>query len=162
MLNRFGVVCAFVTNEYMQEGIEALPSNVKVSLKDAELYFTTTKKQISTVLTTNYDELEVTLNNILQASGRIVTEELAVYSHAVSLTNLNDIVTGLDAIKQDLQMIDKITKDLRTNASQLDIGMSYIIFYRCLFSKSSDKLFFFFFNVYITELLEFNFSCTRS
>ncbi|KAK0097136.1 hypothetical protein PV326_003197 [Microctonus aethiopoides] len=117
----FGVVCAFVTNEYMQEGTEALPSNVKVSLKDAELYFTTTKKQISTVLTTNYDELEVTLNNILQASGRIVTEELAVYSHAVSLTNLNDIVTGLDAIKQDLQMIDKITKDLRTNASQLDI-----------------------------------------
>lgn len=119
---RFGVVCAFVTNEQMQEGTENLPSRAKTNLKDVELYLTTTKKQISTLLTTNYNELKITLNNILQASGKIVTEELAAYSHAVSLTNLNDIVSGLDAIRQDLRMIDKLTRDLRTNASQLDIG----------------------------------------
>ncbi|XP_034944559.1 prominin-like protein [Chelonus insularis] len=117
----FGVVCAFVTNEHMQQGTENLPSNAKISLKDVELYLTTTKEQINRLLITNYNELEITLNNILQASGRIVTEELAVYSHAVSLTNLNDIVSGLDTIRQDLKMIDKITRDLRTNASQLDI-----------------------------------------
>ncbi|XP_057323214.1 prominin-like protein isoform X2 [Microplitis mediator] len=117
----FGVVCAFVTNEQMQEGTENLPSRAKTNLKDVELYLTTTKKQISTLLTTNYNELKITLNNILQASGKIVTEELAAYSHAVSLTNLNDIVSGLDAIRQDLRMIDKLTRDLRTNASQLDI-----------------------------------------
>ncbi|XP_044575235.1 prominin-like protein [Cotesia glomerata] len=117
----FGVVCAFVTNEYMQEGIENLPSRAKTNLKDVELYLTTTKKQISTLLTTNYNELEITLNNILQASGKIVTEELAAYSHAVSLTNLNEIVSGLDTIRQDLRMIDKLTRNLRTNASQLDI-----------------------------------------
>lgn len=119
---RFGVVCAFVTNEYMQEGVEGLPDQAKTSLEDVELYLTTTKHEINNLLITNYDELEVTLNNILQASGRIVTEELAIYSHAVSLTNLNDIVSGLDAIREDLRMMNKITQELRMNASQLDIG----------------------------------------
>ncbi|XP_063981410.1 prominin-like protein isoform X2 [Diachasmimorpha longicaudata] len=117
----FGVVCAFVTNEYMQEGTEDLPSQAKTSLKDLELYLTTTKLQINTLLKDNYNELEITLNKILQASGRIVTDELAIYSHAVSLKNLSDIVSGLDAIRQDLRMMNQITQELRTNASQLDI-----------------------------------------
>ncbi|XP_043279042.1 prominin-like protein isoform X2 [Venturia canescens] len=117
----FGVVCAFVTNEYMQEGIEEFPDQTRTNLEDLELYMTITKLEINNLLRTNYAELETTLNNILQASGKIVTEELAIYSHAESLTNLNDIVSGLDIIRGDLQMMNKITQDLRTNASQLDI-----------------------------------------
>ncbi|KAK2575115.1 hypothetical protein KPH14_008839 [Odynerus spinipes] len=117
----FGVVCAFVTNEYMQEGTKELPSNVKTNLKDVKLYLTTTKREINTVLKTNYGELEITLNNILQASGRIVTEQLAEYSHAVSLTNLNDIVAGLESIREELHSMNRITQELRMNASQLDI-----------------------------------------
>nr|XP_031832726.1 prominin-like protein isoform X2 [Nomia melanderi] len=117
----FGVVCAFVTTEYMQEGTKELPNNIKVSLKDVKLYLTTTKEQVNAALTTNFDELEFNLNNILQASGRIVTEQLAEYSHAVSLTNLSDIVAGLESVKEDLMTMQTITRDLRTNASQLDI-----------------------------------------
>ncbi|XP_011265455.1 prominin-like protein isoform X5 [Camponotus floridanus] len=117
----FGVVCAFVTNEYMQEGTKELPTNAKTSLKDVKLYLTTTKQEIDNLLKTNPEELEVTLNNILQASGKIVTEQLAEYSHAVSLTNLNDIVAGLESIREDLRLMNKITQDLRINASQLDI-----------------------------------------
>ncbi|XP_029169888.1 prominin-like protein isoform X2 [Nylanderia fulva] len=117
----FGVVCAFVTNEYMQEGTRELPTNAKTSLKDVKLYLTTTKQEIDNLLKTNPEELEVTLNNILQASGKIVTEQLAEYSHAVSLTNLNDIVAGLESIREDLRLMNKITQELRTNASQLDI-----------------------------------------
>nr|XP_012152652.1 PREDICTED: prominin-like protein isoform X3 [Megachile rotundata] len=117
----FGVVCAFVTNEYMQDGTKELPSNVKTSLKDVKLYLSTTKQEINNLLKTNFDELEINLNNILQASGRIVTEQLAEYSHAVSLTNLSDIVAGLESIKEDLKTMHTITRDLRTNASQLDI-----------------------------------------
>ena len=104
----------------MQEGIETLPDQTKTSLEDVELYLTTTKQEINNLLQTNYAELEVTLNNILRASGRIVTEELAIYSHAVSLTNLNDIVSGLAAIREDLRMMNKITQELRINASELD------------------------------------------
>ncbi|XP_076234166.1 prominin-like protein isoform X2 [Calliopsis andreniformis] len=117
----FGVVCAFVTNQYMQEGTKELPSNVKISLKDVKLYLSTTKLQINNLLKTNFEELEINLNNILQASGRIVTEQLAEYSHAVSLTNLSDIVAGLESIKEDLKTMQTVTRDLRTNASQLDI-----------------------------------------
>ncbi|KAL0130174.1 hypothetical protein PUN28_002047 [Cardiocondyla obscurior] len=117
----FGVVCAFVTNQYMQEGIKELPCKAKTSLKDVKLYLTTTKQEIDNLLKTNPEELEVTLNNILQASGKIVTEQLAEYSHAVSLTNLNDIVSGLESIREDLRLMNKITQELRTNASQLDI-----------------------------------------
>lgn len=119
---RFGVVCAFVTNEYMQEGTRELPTNAKTSLKDVKLYLTTTKQEIDNLLKTNPEELEITLNNILQASGRIVTEQLAEYSHAVSLTNLNDIVAGLESIREDLRLMNNITQALRTNATQLDIG----------------------------------------
>ncbi|XP_025161790.1 prominin-like protein isoform X10 [Harpegnathos saltator] len=117
----FGVVCAFVTNEYMQEGTKELPHNAKTSLKDVKLYLSSTKQEIENLLKTNCEELEVTLNNILQASGKIVTEQLAEYSHAVSLTNLNDIVTGLESIREDLRLMNKITQELRINASQLDI-----------------------------------------
>lgn len=120
--HRFGVVCAFVTNEYMQEGTKELPSNVKTNLKDVKLYLGTTKLEINNLLVQNYKELEITLNSILRASGKIVTEQLAEYSHAVSLTNLNNIVAGLDMIKRDLDDINKITTELRLNASELDIS----------------------------------------
>lgn len=106
----------------MQDGTKELPSNIKTNLKDVRLYLITTKRQINTVLKTNYGELEITLNNILQASGRIVTEQLAEYSHAVSLTNLNDIVIGLESIREELRSMNRITQDLRMNASQLDIS----------------------------------------
>lgn len=122
----FGVVCAFVTNQYMQDGTKELPTNVKTSLMDVKLFLTTTKLQINNILQTNFDELEINLNSILQASGRIVTEQLAEYSHAVSLTNLSDIVAGLESIKEDLKTMQTITRDLRTNASQLDIGTRFI------------------------------------
>lgn len=107
----------------MQDGTKELPNNVEVSLKDVKLYLSSTKQEINNILKTNFDELEINLNNILQASGRIVTEQLAEYSHAVSLTNLSDIVAGLESIKEDLKTMQTITRDLRTNASQLDIGM---------------------------------------
>lgn len=113
----------------MHDGTKQLPENTKVSLKDLRLYLTTTKRQIETLLISNFHELEITLNNILQQSGRIVHERLAEYSHAVSLMNLNDIVAGLDAIRQDLKMMNKITQELRVNASELDIGnYSFLIF----------------------------------
>ncbi|XP_017759376.1 PREDICTED: prominin-like protein isoform X3 [Eufriesea mexicana] len=117
----FGVVCAFVTNEYMQDGTKEFPHNMRVSLKDVKLYLSSTKEEINYSLKTNFDELEINLNNILQASGRIVTEQLAEYSHAVSLTNLSDIVASLESIKEDLKIMHTITRDLRTNASKLDI-----------------------------------------
>lgn len=78
--------------------------------------------EIDTLLKQNYRELDYALNNILQASGKIVTEQLAEYSNAVSLMNLDNIVSGLGSISKDLKSINEITKYLRSNASQLDIS----------------------------------------
>jgi prominin 1 len=117
----FGVVCAFVTNEQMQEGTRDLTKTARTSLGDVKLYLGTTKREVETLLKVNYDELEIALNGILQASGKIVTEQLAESSHAVSLMNLNDIVAGLDSIRKDLKMMNDITKELRNNASHLEI-----------------------------------------
>ncbi|XP_015513238.1 prominin-like protein isoform X2 [Neodiprion pinetum] len=122
----FGVVCAFVTNEYMQEGTNELPNNLKTNLKDVQLYLRVTSREIDNLLGTNYNQLEYTLNNILQASGRIVTEQLAKYSDAASLTNLNNIVSGLGEIGNDLKMIKDITQGLRTNATQLEIELRQV------------------------------------
>ncbi|XP_012256989.2 prominin-like protein isoform X2 [Athalia rosae] len=119
----FGVVCAFVTNQYMQDGTDELPINIKTNLNDVRLYLGVTKKEINNLLEQNYNELEVTLNNILQACGKIVTEQLAEYSNAVSLTTLNNIVSGLGAIRHDLNNIKRITQGLRENATKLDFAV---------------------------------------
>lgn len=127
----------------MQEGIKELPSNAKTSLKDVKLYLDATKQEIKILLETNCEELEISLNNILQASGKIVTEQLAEYSHAVSLTNLNDIVAGLESIREDLRLMNNITQGLRTNASQLDIGTQSLSIEQ-LFKKNNVYQFFYF------------------
>lgn len=41
---RFGVVCAFVSNEYLEDGVKELPSNVKKSLNDTRLFLNNTKQ----------------------------------------------------------------------------------------------------------------------
>ena len=115
----FGVVCAFATNEYMQDGTRELPQAAKTSLADVRLYLATTKAHISSLLILNYQELERALQSILQASGKIVSEMLAESTHAVSLMNLNDIVVGLESIRGDLATMNSITRELRNNASNL-------------------------------------------
>lgn len=39
---RFGVVCAFVTNEYMEDGTQKLPSRLRTSINDTKLYLSNT------------------------------------------------------------------------------------------------------------------------
>lgn len=40
---RFGVVCTFVSNEYIEDGVKELPSNLKKSLNDTRLFINNTK-----------------------------------------------------------------------------------------------------------------------
>lgn len=43
-VDRFGVVCAFVTNEYLQHGTKNLPNDIRSSIHDTDLYLNNTKK----------------------------------------------------------------------------------------------------------------------
>ena len=45
----FGVVCAFVTNEYMEDGTQKLPSRLRTSISDTKLYLSNTQ-MVSTCL----------------------------------------------------------------------------------------------------------------
>ena len=40
---RFGVVCAFVTNEYMEDGTQKLPSRLRNSINDTKMYLSNTE-----------------------------------------------------------------------------------------------------------------------
>lgn len=44
IVDRFGVVCAFVTNEYLQHGTRNLPNDIRSSIHDTDLYLNNTKK----------------------------------------------------------------------------------------------------------------------
>ncbi|XP_046660141.1 prominin-like protein isoform X2 [Homalodisca vitripennis] len=120
ILIAFGVVCAFVTNEYLETGTRALPDDVHVSLSDTDLYLENTKKEVNNLLITNYGELESTLNTILHRSGEIMKEELGEVSKAEVISNLTNIVQGLNIIRTDLTNIDSLSVRLKDKAVELE------------------------------------------
>uniref|UniRef100_T1HML5 Uncharacterized protein n=1 Tax=Rhodnius prolixus TaxID=13249 RepID=T1HML5_RHOPR len=62
----FGVVCAIVTNEYMEEGAQNIPKTVRISVRDTKLYINNTRKEVNTLLVTNFGELDIVLNGLLR------------------------------------------------------------------------------------------------
>ncbi|XP_001946597.2 prominin-like protein isoform X2 [Acyrthosiphon pisum] len=123
ILISFGVVCTFVSNEYLEDGVKELPTNVKKSLNDTRLFINNTKKEVDNLLVVNFDELEETLSNILEASGEIVKKKLGEVSKASVLSNLTAVVNGLGLIKQDLSNVDSLTRQLQETALQLDAAL---------------------------------------
>lgn len=119
----FGVVCAFTTNEYLEEGVQSFPEHIRVSLKDTDLYLNNTKEEVNTLFVDNFNELESTLSRILDASGKIVLDKLGHTSKAIALLNLTTIVEGLSTIHKDLENIERLTKTLQNNALQLAQGL---------------------------------------
>ncbi|XP_054282526.1 prominin-like protein isoform X2 [Macrosteles quadrilineatus] len=116
----FGVVCAFVTNEYLETGTRSLPNDLKTSLTDTDLYLNNTKKEVNNLLVTNYGELETTLNTILHKSGEIMKEQLGEVSKAEVISNLTTIVKGLSIIRSDLSNIDSLSVQLKDKAIELE------------------------------------------
>ncbi|XP_069697439.1 prominin-like protein isoform X3 [Periplaneta americana] len=115
----FGVVCAFVTNEYMEDGTQKLPYRMRTSINDTKLYLANTEVEVDTLLITNFGELKTVLDNVLQKSGAIVQNELAEVSRAIILSNLTELVKGLEGVKTDLQDIHYTTKSLQSNSNNL-------------------------------------------
>lgn len=64
---RFGVVCSFVSNQYMQDGTEELTGNLNTSMADAQTYLKTTGKHVDTIFNVNYDQFEQTTFDILSS-----------------------------------------------------------------------------------------------
>ncbi|XP_073996108.1 prominin-like protein isoform X2 [Rhodnius prolixus] len=122
----FGVVCAIVTNEYMEEGAQNIPKTVRISVRDTKLYINNTRKEVNTLLVTNFGELDIVLNGLLRRSGEIVKDKLGEISKAAVLSNLTTIVQGLKTIRTDLDNMDSLTKSLQKNARALEIALKSV------------------------------------
>ena len=124
LLISFFVICAFVTNEYLRNGLHELPRTLNQSLDDVQLYLNNTQFEVNTLLRTNFGQLEDELNESLDKSGLIVKNRLALVSQAVALDNLTEIVTKLDTIQSDLKVLAQETIELRHALHLLSTGLS--------------------------------------
>ncbi|RZC39781.1 prominin-like protein, partial [Asbolus verrucosus] len=115
----FGVVCAFVSNQQMQEGVNDLTENLRKGVKDVNSYLDTTKGQIDTLLNVNYDQFEWVLVETINASSDTVYGELANFSNAISMTELANVVNTLPNITDGFTTLKYSTNALRVFASQL-------------------------------------------
>lgn len=71
---RFGVVIAFVTNSYLQYGVENATTVARYGINDTTFYLRTTSKQIKHLLVDNYGELKTDLEDILNRESQIVLD----------------------------------------------------------------------------------------
>ncbi|KAI1295479.1 Prominin-1-A [Halotydeus destructor] len=123
LLVSFFVICAFVTNEYVRNGLHELPTTLNQSLDDVQLYLNNTQYEVNTLLRTNFGQLEDELNESLDKSGLIVKNRLALVSQAVALENLTEIVSKLDTIQTDLKLLAQETNELRNSLHLLSTGL---------------------------------------
>ncbi|KAF5290870.1 hypothetical protein FQR65_LT11509 [Abscondita terminalis] len=122
----FGVVCAFVSNQHMQDGTDELPSNLKTSLKNVDMFLNTTEREVNALLHTNYDEFEVNLFTTLDKCSDIVMEQLTEYSNATALTEVVNMVNGLNDIHTNMTFMKKATNELQSKADDLKGGLSAV------------------------------------
>ncbi|XP_055619543.1 prominin-like protein isoform X3 [Toxorhynchites rutilus septentrionalis] len=119
----FGVVVAYATNSYMQHGVENITVSARHGVDDTREFLRTTSRQISQLLDTNYQELNSQLRRTLNDASDIIIQRLEEESKAEKLNTLNDFVEQLPLIKENLDRMSNLTRELRVNASQLNDGL---------------------------------------
>ena len=120
----FGVVVAFVTNQYANDGLYNLPKKLELATEDTSLYLDNVNGEVQTLLVTNFAELESGLNKILDDSGPILKRNLAQVTQAVAIDNLADIVAGLGNVKRHLKNIKNQTEFVQEKVGQVQIGLT--------------------------------------
>lgn len=116
------MVVAYATNSYMQHGVENITVSARHGVDDTREFLKTTSRQISQLLDTNYQELNSQLRRTLNHASDIIIQRLEEESKAEKLNTLNDFVEQLPLIKENLDRMSNLTRELRVNASQLNDG----------------------------------------
>ncbi|XP_067005826.2 prominin-1-A isoform X3 [Anabrus simplex] len=118
----YGVVCAFVTNEYMEDGIKNLPSKLNIAVNDAHLYLNNTMFEVKFLLLDNFLELKSSLENDLNSASVDLTDQLKnKTSLAGALESLTRFGEGLQSIAQDVNNIQILTKELKKEANDVNL-----------------------------------------
>ncbi|XP_052893943.1 prominin-like protein isoform X2 [Anopheles moucheti] len=119
----FGVVVAFVTNSYMQHGVENITTSARHGVHDTRLYLRSTSSHIDHVLNKNYQELNNDLKQMLNDASGTIIKRLEEQSKAEKLTTLYQFVEDLPGISKNLEKMKQLTSELRITASQLNDGL---------------------------------------
>ncbi|XP_049293875.1 prominin-like protein isoform X4 [Anopheles funestus] len=119
----FGVVVAFVTNSYMQHGVENITISARHGVHDTRLYLKSTSSHIDHVLNKNYQELNNDLKQMLNDASGTIIKRLEEQSKAEKLTTLYQFVEDLPGISKNLEKMKQLTSELRITASQLNDGL---------------------------------------
>ncbi|UXI17189.1 Ca2+ sensor protein [Sarcoptes scabiei] len=113
------IVCSFVTNNFVHEGVKDLPKAVNNSLADFEIYLNNTQYELNILFKTNFAQLESQIQKNLNTSGDIVKNKLEIISQASSIDNLTMIVSNLQPILHDLRKLINHTNELKFLTVQL-------------------------------------------
>ncbi|KAG4077541.1 hypothetical protein HA402_002968 [Bradysia odoriphaga] len=119
----FGVVVAFVTNSYLQQGVENATTTARHGVDDTQKFLRATSQEVNHLLVTNYEQLSSHLKEMLSETTDVVIDELEIRSKAHSLTQVANFANSIPQIKIDLNRMRVITNNLRLNASQLSDGL---------------------------------------
>ncbi|CAA3006517.1 prominin isoform X1 [Olea europaea subsp. europaea] len=124
LLISFFVVCAFVTNEYVDNGVKQLPRALNQSVDEVQIYLNNTEYEVDNLFKVNYNQLEQEINLRLDTSGMIIKHKLAVASEAIALINLTDIVMEFNDTKFRLERIDKELSILKSRLYTAKKGLA--------------------------------------
>ncbi|CAH1986353.1 unnamed protein product [Acanthoscelides obtectus] len=119
----FCVVCAFASNQQLQDGINDFPKSMRNSSNDASTYINDTKRQASHLLVTNFAEFSDQFSDTLNKSEDYVMEQLTLLSNATAMTELQTFVKSIPKIQANLELLKQDTNSLRVSASQLNDAM---------------------------------------
>lgn len=127
LLISFFAVCAFVTNEYVNNGVKQLPRALNHSMDELQVYLNNTDYEVDNLFRINYNQLETEINHRLDTGGAIIKHKLAVASEAIALVNLTDIVLEFNDTKYRLERLDN---ELTTLKSKLNTAKRGLIDFR--------------------------------
>lgn len=119
----FCVVCAFASNQQLQDGVDELPKHLQNAKQDTNTYLDSTKNQASHLLVTNYQEFSEVFSNTMNKSSEYVMDQLKIWSNATAMMDLYAFVSNMPAIQKSLETLKTDTNTLRASASQLNDAM---------------------------------------
>lgn len=123
LLIAFFAVCAFVTNEYVNNGVRQLPKAMNQSVDELQIYLNSTDHEVDNLFRFNYNQLENEINSRLDTSGSIIRHKLAVASEAIALVNLTEIVGEFNETKFRLERLDRELQILKSRLNTAKRGL---------------------------------------
>lgn len=123
LLISFFAVCAFVTNEYVNNGVKQLPRALNHSMDELQVYLNNTDYEIDNLFKINYNQLESEINLRLDTGGAIIKHKVAISSEAIALVNLTDIVMEFNDTKYRLERLDNELTSLKSKLNTAKKGL---------------------------------------